>query len=265
MSKPVAVVEISKPATLPNSTRKLVTGVNVAGILKSIIASPDDGAMIRPRSITLTHASARACIGAPVSAVAYISGLAYLTLAYAYGQGDVQTLSAGAPKHSIEALTKAASYFKKGAGNVTLPMLSDAIDATIAYMLTLAAPIKAKPAIEKLAINGESKRVPDEEKPTIDAAGRILVHSLAFGHEAHEDSILANDATRIQAQFKAQEMQQKAARDAEAAQEKDFDFAQAIVGVAKNRPDYAIEQLKAAAAALGYRLIRMPAVKTGTN
>ena len=119
MSKPVAVIEIAKPATLPASTRKLITGVNIAGILASII--PDTTGLIRPRSITMTHASARACIGAPVSAVAYISGLAYLALAYAYGQGSIEDLSKGAPRHSVEALTKAASYFKRGAGSVTCP------------------------------------------------------------------------------------------------------------------------------------------------
>ena len=256
MSKPVAVVAIPTPATLPASTRKLITGVNIAGILNSII--PDTTGLIRPRSITMTHASARACIGAPVSAVAYISGLAYLTLAHAYGQGTVDDMAKGAPRHSVEALTKAASYFKRGAGGVTLPMLTDAIDATIAHMLTLA-PAKRAGKVENKGegktIEGESKRVPDEA--TIDASGRISEHSLAFGHEAHEDAIRASDAARIQARFAAEELSIKIARDAAREAAKEIDIPAMFAGLAINRPDYAVEQLKAAAAALGYRLTRI--------
>ena len=262
MSKPVAVASIPTPATLPASTRKLITGVNIAGILASII--PDTTGLIRPRSIVMTHASARACIGAPVSAVAYISGLAYLTLAHAYGQGSVEDLAKGAPRHSVEALTKAASYFKRGAGGVTIATLADALDATVAHMLALAPAKRAgkvenKASEEKPAIEGESERISDEV--TIDASGRISAHSLAFGHEAHEDSIRVADAARIQASFHAQEVRAEAQRDAERESAKEIDIVSMISGIAVNRPDYAVEQLRAAAAALGYRLTRIPAGK----
>ena len=263
MSKPIAVIEIAKPATLPASTRKLITGVNIAGVLTSVI--PDTTGLIRPRSIVMTHESARACIGAPTNAKAYISGLAYLTLAHAYGQGAIEDLAKGAPRHSIEALTKVCSYFKRGAGGVTLPALVDAMDATIQHMLTLATAKRAKMADakgndEKPAIEGESNRITDE--PTIDASGRISAHSLAFGHEAHEDSILAADAARIQASFRVQEARNEAQREAQREAAKEIDIPAMFAGLAINRPDYAVEQLRAAAAILGYRLTRIPVGKT---
>ena len=142
-------------------------------------------------------------------------------------------------------------------------MLADAIDATVKHMLALApakrAKVENKASDEKPAIEGESNRITDEA--TIDASGRISVHSLDFGHEAHEDAILDSDAARIQASFKAQEVRIESAREAAKEAAKEIDVVAMISGIAVNRPDYAVEQLRAAAAALGYRLTRIPVGK----
>ena len=82
--------ETKSIVTIPASTSKLITGVNVAGIIQSVIPAGIVGT-IKPRDISMSHETARAAIGAKASPKAIIVGLSYLTLAHAYGQGKPET------------------------------------------------------------------------------------------------------------------------------------------------------------------------------
>ena len=83
-------VETKSIVTIPAATSKLITGVNVAGIIASVLPSGISGT-IKPRDISMSHETARAAIGAKASPKAIIVGLSYLTLAFAYGQGKPET------------------------------------------------------------------------------------------------------------------------------------------------------------------------------
>lgn len=129
--------------TIPASTSKLITGVNVAGIIQSVLPAGIVGT-IKPRDIAMSHDTARAAIGAKASPKAIIVGLSYLTLAYAYGQGKPETLTKGCPAWAVHGLSLACQYFRAGAGNVTVDALSTAVQSAVDTLLTLPNPAKAK-------------------------------------------------------------------------------------------------------------------------
>ena len=249
------VLDSKSIVTIPGSTSKLITGVNIAGILNSVLPegiAPD--AIITPKNIRMTHESARTNLGAKASPKAIIEGLLYLTLAHAYGQGKPEVLSKGCPAWAATGLARACDHYKAGAGGVTAPALATAVQAAVDHLLALPRPVKAK-AINSPAVI-TSKIVEEEVIDT--ATGRIKAHSLAYGHEAHEDGIRAGDAARINEPYLNAALAEKARVEAEkrAAQQQDIDLVAVIRGLAVNRPEFALEQLKAAASALGYRLVR---------
>ena len=86
----IIATETKSIVTIPASTSKLITGVNVAGIIQSVLPAGITG-IIKPRDISMSHETARAALGAKVSPKAVIVGLSYLTLAFAYGQGKPET------------------------------------------------------------------------------------------------------------------------------------------------------------------------------
>ena len=66
--------ETKSIVTIPAATSKLITGVNVAGIIQSVIPAGIVGT-IKPRDISMSHETARAAIGAKASPKAIIVGL----------------------------------------------------------------------------------------------------------------------------------------------------------------------------------------------
>ena len=70
--------ETKSIVTIPASTSKLITGVNVAGIIQSVIPAGIVGT-IKPRDISMSHETARAAIGAKASPMS-ILGMVFLAI-----------------------------------------------------------------------------------------------------------------------------------------------------------------------------------------
>lgn len=200
----IIAVETKSIVTIPASTSKLITGVNVAGIVQSVLPAGITGT-IKPRDISMSHETARAAIGAKASPKAIIVGLSYLTLAYAYGQGKPETLTKGCPTWAVHGLSLACQYFKAGAGNVTVDALSTAVQSAVDTLLTLPKPEKAKkvsaPAITVPVI---TSKVDDDYDLTenqinrinqlADIADKRAGESLMLATQAHVDAIMDAEA-----------------------------------------------------------------------
>lgn len=253
MSKPIALVQ-STSATLPTAGRKLITGLDMVGVLGCIIPTEigaDD--VIRARNVKLSYEMAHSAITGQKSALAFVQGLAFCVVVFSHGNKSLAQLQAGAPAWVQSLLANVTQHFKCGAGTVTRASLETALDAGIKITLALPAPAKAV----KDTSNGRTITSTVVDEPIDTATGRIKVHSLAFGHEAYEDSIRAVDTARIQAGFAQAEGLARREALAEAVKrkaEEDFDLVRIISAVAVNRPEFALEQLRAAAAAMGFEL-----------
>ena len=255
MSKPIAIVQ-STSATLPTAGRKIISGVNVAGILGCILPTEigrDD--VIRARNVKLSYEMAHSAITGQKSPLAFVQGLAFCAVAFSHGNKSLAQLQFGAPAWVQTLLANVTQYFKCGAGNVTRASLETALDAGIKLTLALPAPAKAVKDTSSGKVITSTSTVVDE---LIDLdTGRIKVHSLAFGHEYHEDKVRSKDADLIQSTFaQAEELARRKAL-AEAAEQKlneDFNLVRIISAIAVNRREFAIEQLKAAAASMGFEL-----------
>ena len=255
MSKPIALVQTSS-ATLPTAGRKIITGVNVAGILGCILP-PEIGRddVIRARNVKLSYEMAHSAITGQKSPLAFVQGLAFCAVVFSHGNKSLAQLQAGAPAWVQALLANITQHFKCGAGNVTRGALETALDAGIKLTLALPTPAKAVKDTTNGKVIMSTSTVVDE--PIDLSTGRIKVHSLAFGHEAEEDEIRSNDAARIQSTFSQAEELARREAVAEAVKQKaeeDFDLVRIISAVAVNRREFAIEQLKAAAAAMGFEL-----------
>ena len=254
MSKPIALVQTSS-VTLPAAGRKIITGVNVAGILGCILP-PEIGRddVIRARNVKLSYEMAHSAITGQKSPLAFVQGLAFCAVVFSHGNKSLAQLQAGAPAWVQTLLANITQHFKCGAGNVTRASLETALDTGIKLTLALPAPAKAVKDTTNGKVITSTPTVVDE---LIDLnTGRIKVHSLAFGHEAYEDEIRSTDAARIQSTFSQAEEIARREAVAEAVKQKaeDFDLVRIISAVAVNRREFAIDQLKAAAAAMGFEL-----------
>lgn len=260
MSKPLAVVQ-STSATLPTAGRKIISGVNVPGILGCILPPEivaDD--VIRARNVKLSYEMAHSAITGQKSPLAFVQGLAFCAVVFSHGNKSLAQLQAGAPAWVQALLANITQHFKCGAGTVTRSSLETALDAGIKLTLALPAPAK----VLKDTTNGKvitststSTSTSTVDEPIDLATGRIKVHSLAFGHEAYEDEIRSKDADRIQSTFvHAEELARREAiaKAAEQKADEDFNLVRIISAIAVNRREFAIDQLKAAAAAMGFEL-----------
>ncbi len=236
--------------TLPTSTSKLITGVNVAGIIQSVIPISIVGT-IKPRDISMSHETARAAIGAKASPKAIIVGLSYLTLAHAYGQGKPEVLSKGCPAWAAHGLSLACQYFKAGAGGVTVDALAAAVQSAVDALLTLPKPVKAKgvnaPAI---TVPGVNSKVDDDltEKEIYcinmwaDSADKRAADNLLMATQAHVDAM--------------KEAEEKARLTAEIQKQQDgVDVVRLIADMADK--DQAVTLIRAMAAHFGYTLVDM--------
>ena len=143
MSKPIAVVE-SKSATLPTAGRKIITGVNVAGVLGCILP-PEIGRddVIRARNVKLSYEMAHSAITGTKSPLAFVQGLAFCAVVFSHGNKSLAQLQAGAPAWVQTLLANITQHLKCGAGTVTRASLEAALDAAIKLTLALPAPAKA--------------------------------------------------------------------------------------------------------------------------
>ena len=249
-------VETKSIVTIPTAGRKIIAGINVAGILGQILP-PEIGQddTIRARNVKLSYDMAHSAVTGVKSPVAFIQGLAFCAVVFSHGNKSLAQLQSGAPAWVQALLANVTQHFKCGAGNVTRAALETALDAGIKITLALPAPVKAaKDTTNGKVIQSTSTVV--DERIDLDT-GRIKVHSLAFGHEAYEDNIRSTDAALIQAGFAQAEelaMREAIAESVKQKAEEDLDLVRIISAVAVNRREFAIEQLKAAAAAMGFEL-----------
>ena len=240
--------ETKSIVTIPTSTLKLITGVNVAGIIQSVIPAGIVGT-IKPRDITMSHETARAAIGAKASPKAIIVGLSYLTLAHAYGQGKPDVLAKGCPAWAAHGLTLACDYFKAGAGNVTIDALATAVQSAVDKLLALPKPAKAKavnaptiPVIESKVDADLTENQIDRINLSADIADKRAGESLTLATQAHVDAIT--------------EAEQKAKLTAEVQkQQEGVDVVRLIADMADK--DQAVTLIRAMAAHFGFTLVNM--------
>ena len=243
-------VETKSIVTIPASTSKLITGVNVAGIIQSVIPAGITGT-IKPRDISMSHETARAAIGAKASPKAIIVGLSYLTLAYAYGQGKPETLTKGCPTWAAHGLTLACDYFKAGAGGVTVDALATAVQSAVDKLLALPKPIKAKVVnAPVITVPVVKSKVDDDltEKDIYyfnmwaDMADERAADNLTMATQAHVDAIAEAEA--------------KAKEQAESQKEKECVDVVRLISEMSDK-DQAVTLIRAMAARFGYTLVSM--------
>ena len=234
--------------TVPASTSKLITGVNVAGIIQSVLPAGIVGT-IKPRDISMSHETARAAIGAKASPKAIIVGLSYLTLAYAYGQGKPETLTKGCPAWAAHGLTLACDYFKAGAGNVTVDALSTAVQSAVDKLLALPKPIKAKstpaitvPVVESKVDDDLTENQIDRINISADIADKRAGESLTLATQAHVDAM--------------NEVEQKARLTAEVQKQQEGVDVVRLVAEMSDK-DQAVTLIRAMAAHFGFTLVNM--------
>ena len=242
--------ETKSIVTIPASTSKLITGVNVAGIIQSVIPAGIVGT-IKPRDISMSHETARAAIGAKASPKAIIVGLSYLTLAFAYGQGKPETLTKGCPPWAVHGLSLACQYFKSGAGNVTVDALSTAVQSAVDTLLTLPKPAKVKavsspaitvPVIESKAGVDLTENQIDRINLSADIADKRASENLTLATQAHVDAMTENE---VKAREHAESQKQA----------ESVDVVRLIADMADK--DQAVMLVRAMAAHFGFTLVDM--------
>ena len=236
--------------TIPASTSKLITGVNVAGIIQSVLPAGIVGT-IKPRDISMSHETARAAIGAKASPKAVIVGLSYLTLAHAYGQGKPEVLSKGCPAWAAHGLELACQYFKAGAGGVTVDALANAVQSAVDKLLALPKPVKAK------VVNAPAITVPvAKSKVDDDLTEKDIYYFNMWADSADkraDDSLLLATWAHVDAM---KEAEAKARLTAEVQKEKEcVDVVRLIADMADK--DQAVTLIRAMAARFGYTLVNM--------
>ena len=258
MSKPIALVQTSS-ATLPANGRKLITCIDVVGVLGCILPTEigrDD--VIRARNVKLSYEMAHSAITGQKSALAFVQGVAFCAVVFSHGNKSLAQLQAGAPAWVQSLLANVTQHFKCGAGNVTRASLETALDAGIKLTLALPAPAKAIKDTSNWKVIPST--IVDEDEPIDLATGRIKVHSLAFGHEAYEDRIRSTDAARIQSTFsQAEELERRKAiarEHAESQKEKECVDVVRMITELRNK-DQAIALIRAMAEHFGYTLVDM--------
>lgn len=213
MSKPIAIVQ-STSATLPTAGRKIITGVNVAGILGAILPPEirrDD--VIRSRNVKLSYEMAHNAITGQKSPLAFVQGLAFCAVVFSHGNKSLAQLQSGAPAWVQALLANVTQHFKCGAGTVTRASLETALDAGIKLTLALPAPEKAKvsspaitvPVITSKVDNDLSENQVDRINLSADIADKRAADNLTLATQAHVDAMMdAEDKARATAEAQKQ-------------------------------------------------------------
>ena len=206
MSKPIALVQTSS-AALPAAGRKIITGVNVAGILGCILP-PEIGRddVIRARNVKLSYEMAHSAITGQKSPLTFVQGLAFCAVVFSHGNKSLAQFQSGAPSWVQDLLANVTQHFKCGAGNVTRAALETALDAGIKITLALPAPEKAKakavnapaivPAItSKVDVDVDlTENQIDRINLSADIADKRAGESLMLATQAHVDAIMDAEA-----------------------------------------------------------------------
>ena len=251
MSKPLAVIQ-STSATLPANGRKIISGVNVPGILGCILP-PEIGRddVIRARNVKLSYEMAHSAITGQKSPLAFVQGLAFCAVVFSHGNKSLAQLQAGAPAWVQTLLANVTQYFKCGAGTVTRASLETALDAGIKLTLTLPAPAKAKststsvvtvPVLASKVDDTLTDTQIDRINLSADIADKQASENLTMATQAHVDAI-------ADAEAKAKELAESQ-RHAEA-----VDVVRLIAEMADK--DQAVTLIRAMAAHFGYTLVDM--------
>lgn len=219
MSKPLATIQ-STSATLPTAGRKIISGVNVAGILGCILPTEigrDD--VIRARNVKLSYEMAHSAITGQKSPLAFVQGLAFCAVVFSHGNKSLAQLQAGAPTWVQALLANITQHFKCGAGNVTRAALEGALEAGIKLTLALPAPPKTikdttngriitVQAVESKVDDDLSESQIDRINLSADIADKRAADSLTMATQAHVDAILtaenqAKSTAEVQKQSEA--------------------------------------------------------------
>ena len=236
--------------TVPASTSKLITGVNVAGIIQSVLPAGIIGT-IKPRDISMSHETARAAIGAKASPKAIIVGLSYLTLAFAYGQGKPETLTNGCPAWAAHGLSLACQYFKAGAGNVTVDALSTAVQSAVDKLLALPKPAKAKvvnvpaitvPVIESKVDDDLTENQINRINQIADIADKRAADNLKMATQVHVNAMM--------------DAENKARENAERQKQQEGVNVVRLITELSDK-EHAVTLIRAMAAHFGYTLVDM--------
>ncbi len=253
MSKPVAIVQTSS-ATLPPAGRKIITGINVAGILGCILP-PEIGLddVIRARNVKLSYEMAHSAITGKQSPVTFVQALAFCTVVFSHGNKSLAQLQAGAPAWVQTILANITQHFKAGAGTVTRSSLETALDAGIKLTLALPAPTKAvKDTANGKVITSTSTTVGVDDYLTENEIYWINVWADIADERAAESLMV-----ETQADYDAmKEAEEKARLTAESQKEKEgADVTRLIADMADK--DQAVTLIRAMAARFGYTLVNM--------
>lgn len=251
----------SEPIIRPSFFKGVdVASVDVAKGLRAVL--PEAIGDNERVTFRMFHASVDTCltaVGCAVTFGSFLQSLSALAVANAYGQ-NLEQHFARMPYHTSYAVQLASTYLGK-TESLKFSTLVEVMSKVLAELFLL--PLK-KPEVEggkrtkKTAINAP---VPAPIPAPIPAP----VRSLAFGHEAHENSIRASDAALIFAPELelaiAREKARIAAQALADAEKADLNFIASFEAIAKNRPDFAIEQLRQMAELAGFKLVKKPAKK----
>lgn len=257
-------VVVVKPVYLSGPVRKVFAAQKFAAIVAGMLPFADSET-VAPSMVKMNKATAATSLGGKASPVAFVTGLMFITTAYAHGQygKDVDTIVQGLPSVGAFAVRHALRLVACGKG-LTVAALKAVIDNTMAAVLALpAAPAKAAPKAAPAAIEGEAARVEPE--------------AVAAPHWSEFDGVISRqaDGERVAAVLQGRADAEKAATVAAenakaaeiAAKVAESMAAPAFVDmfatVATNNPEQAREMLASMAALLGLEIAqaKKPRVK----
>lgn len=253
MSKPIAAVQ-STSATLPANGRKVISGVNIPGVLGCILP-PEIGRddIIRARNVKLSYEMAHSAITGQRSPLAFIQGIAFCTVAFSHGNKSLEQIQAGAPEWVQVLLANVTHHFKCGAGNITRAALETALDAGIRSTLVLPAPVKAVKAISSPTITGT---VIESKVEGIDLTENQIYCINMWADSADKrasENLMASTQAHVD---KLKEAEAKAREQAEIQRQKEeIDVVRLIADMADR--EQAITLIRAMAARFGFTLVDM--------
>jgi len=255
-------VTIAKPILAAFQTAKLDT------IVSGKLSHLSDDATVRPSDIRQDKDVARAGMGAKATPVSFMSGLLFLTCAFAHGQGKADALRHGLPEVAAYAFDRATENLKGGAG-ISAASLKTAVIAAMTAVCAL--PVRKAPAKVAIAsgavIDGTAKRINTAQSGmAIDRSGFVWsldqCHTFGAGFDlgngqalsaARQKEVLAAEAAKVAAEAASTKVPQGT---------DDGEKMTALFARWLERDNaQAVEALREIALAAGYRLVKVPAKK----
>lgn len=152
-------VVVSASVHMPAAQRKVFVAQNFAGMLAGMLPHADNEPAI-PSMVKMNKASAASALGGKATPVSFVTGLLFVTAAYANGQygKDVDALVKGLPTVSAFAVRHALNLTACGKG-INCGALKAAALSALDATLALKPKPKAAPKAEKPAIEGTAERI----------------------------------------------------------------------------------------------------------